>query len=60
METGYENQVCNLDEGEGCGDLYPQIPGFDIMYEDEYDDTYDSQNIGAADDATDEQFAVKR
>lgn len=34
--------------------------GYDLMYEDEYDDTYDSQNVGAADDATDEQFIVKR
>ena len=35
------------------------MPGLDTMYEDEYDDTYDSQNVGAADDATDEEFVVK-
>lgn len=34
--------------------------GFDVMYDDEYDDTYDSHNVGAADDATDEQYTVKR
>ena len=34
--------------------------GYNLMYEDKYDDTYDSRNVGAADDATDEQFIVKR
>ena len=33
---------------------------YDLMYEDEYDDTYDSQNVGAQDDATDEEFVVRR
>lgn len=65
IETRYdyvsEEQACRMEmEGECGEELTPYVPGLDIMYEDEYDDTYDSQNVGAADDATDEQFVVKR
>ena len=64
IETKYgyvsEDQACRLEMDEDCGERTPYVPGLDIMYEDEYDDTYDSQNVGAADDATDEQFVVKR
>ena len=41
-------------------DYVSEEQGYDLMYNDEYDDTYDSHNVGAADDATDEQFIVKR
>ena len=35
--------------------------GLDYVYEDEYDDTYDSHNVGAIDhDSADELFTVKR
>lgn len=54
-------------ELEACGDTeaavsaaFPGRTGFDLMYDDDYDDTYDSQNVGAADDATDETFTVRR
>lgn len=36
------------------------IPEWDV-YEDEYDDTYDSHNVGADDhDSADDMFSVKR
>lgn len=36
------------------------VPEWDI-YDDEYDDTYDSHNVGADDhDSPDEMFSVKR
>lgn len=54
-----EEQASKL-EIEGGEEIAPGSVGFDFMYEDEYDDTYDSHNVGADDDATDEQFIVKR
>ena len=60
MDCDYAGEEGSVNVGGVCGDLDMHVPGFDIMYEDEYDDTYDSHNVGAADDATDEQFAVKR
>ena len=54
-------------ELESCGnmeavmeELHPGRAEFDLMYDDEYDDTYDSHNVGAADDANDELFVVQR
>lgn len=49
-------------EGEGSSLIVvPQVmAGFDALYNDEYDDTYDSHSVGAADDSTDEQFTVQR
>jgi len=56
----YTGDDGGVNAGGVCGDMAMHVPGLDIMYEDEYDDTYDSHNVGAADDATDEQFVVKR
>ena len=50
-----EDQAAQLESDMGMG-----IGTFDL-YNDEYDDTYDSQNVGAADnDSADEMFSVKR
>ena len=66
-----EDQAAKLEALEEDGELHPgvvakMIPGasvalgYDLLYDDEYDDTYDSHNVGAVDDATDEQFTIKR
>lgn len=60
-----ENDTWQLAAGDGDVGVATREAGvvkteFDVMYDDEYDDTYDSHNVGAADDATDEQFTVSR
>lgn len=55
-----EEQALQLQTGGGVADIGMGIQMFD-PYNDEYDDTYDSQNVGAADnDSADELFTVKR
>ena len=58
-----ENDAFRLeadDMGVATGGVGVVGAGFDTMYDDEYDDTYDSHNVGAPDDATDEQYTVSR
>ena len=55
-----EDQALQLQTEGGVADIGIGNEIFD-PYNDEYDDTYDSQNVGAADnDSADELFTVRR
>ena len=55
-----EERALQLEAEGGVAGMGMGIEMYD-PYNDEYDDTYDSQNVGAADnDSADELFTVKR